>query len=107
MTDEAKAIAGRLRQVTSVLFDDYGDGTYAVEDYALAGKAADLIETQAREIERLKDAAIDAHDALVSAKAFIFKRHGTQNEARNEAIAKLRGILGEPSAALAGDSHDQ
>ena len=54
MTDEAKAVAKRLRQVSSVLFDDYGDGTHAVEDYALAGKAADLIETQAREIERLE-----------------------------------------------------
>ena len=53
MTDEAKALVERLRQVSSVLFDDYADGTYAVEDHAICGKAADLIETQARENERL------------------------------------------------------
>lgn len=65
MTDEAKALVERLRQVSSVLFDDYGDGTHAVEDYAICGKAANLIETQAREIERLREAlelALETHD---------------------------------------------
>ena len=84
MTDEAKALVERLRQVTSVLFDDYGDGTHAVEDYALAGKAADLIETQAREIERLRKALNDVTESYNHWTAVILAR-----------------------AALAGDSHDQ
>lgn len=61
-------------------------------------------EAQAGEIERLRDAAMDAHDALVSAKAFIFQKHGTQNPARNEAIDKLRAILGDPARAALGET---
>ena len=91
MTDEAKAIAGRLRQVTSVLFDDYGDGTHAVEDYALAGKAADLIETQAREIERLRYHLSGALDTLLDA----------------EVCSADCAHCNDARATLAGDSYDQ
>jgi hypothetical protein len=67
-------------------------------------EAADTIETQAAEIERLREAAMDAHDALVFAKAFIFQKHATQNRARNEAIDKLRAILGDPARAALGET---
>ena len=90
MTDEAKALVERLRQVSSVLFDDYGDGTHAVEDYALPGKAADLIETQSREIGRLREVLGFAMRTL---EAEGFREDGPT-------MTRIR-------AALAGDSHDQ
>ena len=100
MTDEAKAIADRLRQVSSVLFDDYGDGTHAVEDYALAGKAADLIETQAREIERLREALQDSARALDASNVLIHALSGAPSVMVETFAERTR-------AALAGTSHDQ
>ncbi|MGE8143023.1 hypothetical protein ACQKOE_13695 [Novosphingobium sp. NPDC080210] len=83
MTDEAKALVEQLRrwEVTSQLF----------------GKAADLIETQAREIERL-------HGALKQIAAPCIVRVGTdkQNYQRwrdlaTERVDFARAALGESS----------
>ena len=93
-TSRSGDLVERLRQVSSVLFDDYGDGTHAVEDYALPGKAADLIETQAREIERLREAC-DKADSLAD---HWFVEYETLRDGLIDILAR---------AALAGDSHDQ
>ena len=93
MTDEAKALVERLRQVSSVLFDDYGDGTHAVEDYALPGKAADLIETQACEIERLREALGDLIEAVQRRTADLGGYDGRFG--LNKSIVKARAALGE------------
>ena len=54
MTDEAKALVERLRE-GSVIRDD-GRGTTITRTTEAERAAADLIETQAREIERLRKA---------------------------------------------------
>ena len=67
----------------------------------LCNQAADRIEALTAEIEQLRDVAMDAHDALISAKAFILKKHGTKNPHRDETIEKLRTLLGDPPNDLA------
>ena len=64
-------------------------------------QAADRIEALIAENEQLRDVAMDAHDALISAKAFILKKHGTKNPHRDETIEKLRTLLGDPPNDLA------
>ena len=59
------------------------------------------IEALIAENEQLRDVAMDAHDALISAKAFILKKHGTKNPHRDETIEKLRTLLGDPPNDLA------
>ena len=78
MTDEAKALVEKLRDLQEPLHE---------WDYSAA---ADLIETQAREIERLRDTLIRISNLSPAVT------HGWAEEARQ--IAR---------AALAGDSHDQ
>ena len=77
MTDEAKALVAELRLNDSEIY------------LPLLGKAADLIETQAREIERLTEALTRISNLSPAVT------HGWAEEARQ--IAR---------AALAGDSHD-
>jgi hypothetical protein len=64
-------------------------------------QAADRIEELTDENEQLRDVAMDAHDALISARAFILKKHGTKNPHRDETIEKLRTLLGDPPNDLA------
>ena len=59
------------------------------------------IEALTAEVEQLRDVAMDAHDALISARAFILKKHGTKNPHRDETIEKLRTLLGDPPNDLA------
>ena len=56
MTDEAKALVERLRWGAWYYEDPFDGKAYASDDPL---EAADLIETQAREIERLRE-ALDA-----------------------------------------------
>jgi len=67
----------------------------------LCNQAADRIEALTTENEQLRDVAMDAHDALISARAFILKKHGTKNPHRDETIEKLRTLLGDPPNDLA------
>lgn len=53
MTDEAKALVERLRW-SHWYYEDAGENTSYTSEAPL--EAADLIETQAREIERLREA---------------------------------------------------
>ena len=78
MTDEAKALVDRLRW-SHWYYEDAGENTSYTSEAPL--EAADLIETQAREIERLT--------------LTVRKLQGNQ--------AALEAEI----AALAGDSHDQ
>ena len=104
MTDEAKALVERLR--INVPFE----APRCLE-------AADLIETQAREIERLR-LDVEAQEALqVSAYHAGLRagwNFGVSDDnagmqaamANTDHIKELRRIR-EARAALAGDSHDQ
>ena len=64
MTDEAKALVERLREEEIIQYCD--DGSYISRRFNRDGKeAADLIETQAREIKRLREALVNLQPALV------------------------------------------
>lgn len=93
MTDEAKALVDRLRNLIchgNLTCDTLGD----------CDAAADLIETQAREIERLRDAL------QFYARENSWKSCGMYMSGRpNPSSAEIdRGS--KARAALAGDSHD-
>jgi methyl-accepting chemotaxis protein len=99
MTDEAKALVERLRALhvwPQAVADGYADllTPRQIEKLYEVGRvsheAADLIETQAREIERLTKALTRISNLSPAVT------HGWAEEARQ--IAR---------AALAGDSHDQ
>lgn len=63
----------------------------SVRDWlARAGLAAHPSASPSAEVVEALQAA---HDALLSAKAFIFQKHGTQNPARNEAIELVSAAL--------------
>ena len=73
MTDEAKALVERLRWGAWYYEDPFDGKAYASDDPL---EAADLIETQAREIERLREALLKichhstdafAHDTAATA----------------------------------------
>ena len=85
MTDEAKALVERLRDTA------IQGARLALKNgrYASGHEAADLIETQAREIERLRE----ANQAAAECVAAMMKE-----------CARYRN---EIRAALAGDSHEQ
>jgi len=94
MTDEAKALVQRLRDdlPQTLIEKHWVDDNDAI--YKQREEAADLIETQAREIERLRVAISAALRCTPQA------RHG--------AIIYDCGAPWEIlTAALAGDSHDQ
>ena len=80
MTDEAKALVERLRWGAWYYEDPFDGKAYASDDPL---EAADLIETQAREIGRLRLAL-----GLI-------------------AVFGPEAVAGLANQALAGDSHDQ
>ena len=84
MTDEAKALVERLRYTEEHgIFTAHDNGMQA-----MPGEAADLIETQAREIERLS-----------------YALGCIANEDWNDmTVGSARDLA---RAALAGESHDQ
>ena len=92
MTDEAKALVEECRLDAkafreNTVYDSDGDPIRLIANADRLDQYADLIETQAREIERLR--------GVLALKDQYFK-----------GITKL-AALGETSAVLAGDSHDQ
>ena len=89
MTDEAKALVERLRWGAWYYEDPFDGKAYASDDPL---EAADLIETQAREIERLQA----AHREIVGL------RWNTLHQGCNVAHAAAK----ISRAALKGDSHD-
>ncbi len=99
MTDEAKALVERLR-------DDWPE--ILVEKHWMMDsdaidkqreEAADLIETQAREIERLREALQDSARALDASNVLIHALSGAPSVMVETFAERTR-------AALAGDSHD-
>ena len=91
MTDEAKALVERLEEWEWTLRAAYKGGDLGTDEPALLmGEAADLIETQAREIERLRD---------TPNRIWAEARDSEWDEGFNYAVKLFR-------AALAGDSHD-
>ena len=100
MTDKAKALVERLR-------DDWPE--ILVEKHWMMDsdaidkqreEAADLIETQAREIERLREALQDSARALDASNVLIHALSGAPSVMVETFAERTR-------AALAGDSHDQ
>ena len=107
MTDEAKALVERLRPTHLII----GEWQKAMTE------AADLIETQAREIERLR-LDVEAPEALQVSAYHAGLRAGwnfgvsDDNDGMQAAMADTAHIkelrrIREARAALAGDSHDQ
>ena len=102
MTDEAKALVERLRY-QGYLNSDNGDWGFRNPD---GPAAADLIETQAREIERLREALENignlSTNGCIKVDTPLGMYVGTPD-------AYAREIMGMPwrNTALAGDSHDQ
>ena len=95
MTDEAKALVERLRDdLPQTLIEKHW-----VDDHDAIDKqreeAADLIETQAREIERLRGLLREAEVKLADVQG----AYATKQYSAN--------LLTRIRAALAGDSHDQ
>ena len=90
MTDEAKALVERLRDdlPQTLIEKHWVDDHDAI--YKQREEAADLIETQAREIERLRE-------------ALGFSMRTLEAEGFSDDGPTLTRIR----AALAGDSHDQ
>ena len=95
MTDEAKALVERLRDdlPQTLIEKHWVDDHDAI--YKQREEAADLIETQAREIERLRGALRNIR-ALATKRQNVWGPDGCLTDIECFAIA-----------ALAGDSHDQ
>ena len=92
MTDEAKALVERLREVGRD--GVWKSGRNPTTAHPMCIKAADLIETQAREIERLREALRNIR-ALATKRQNVWGPDGCLTDIECFAIA-----------ALAGDSHD-
>ena len=90
MTDEAKALVEKLRDLQEPLHE---------WDYSAA---ADLIETQARENERLREALREVFEEWTGSEGFIPE---TAPEAYLLQLTKRMADIAR--AALAGDSHDK
>ena len=95
MTDKAKALVERLRDdlPQTLIEKHWVDDHDAI--YKQREEAADLIETQAREIERLRGALRNIR-ALATKRQNVWGPDGCLTDIECFAIA-----------ALAGDSHDQ
>ncbi len=96
MTDEAKALVEECRLDAkafreNTVYDSDGDPIRLIANADRLDQYADLIETQAREIERLREALRLLHDNIVAAWP---------------SLSEL-GPVANARAALAGDSHDQ
>ena len=94
MTDEAKALVERVETLPD---------THALPStLALLFDLRDCIETQAREIERLRE-------ALKTAEAWLdrWARHIGDCPGIDDCTCGLTRVRYEATTALAGDSHDQ
>ena len=116
MTDEAKALVEECRLDAkafreNTVYDSDGDPIRLIANADRLDQYADLIETQAREIERLTTILSAMNDTDVIARTM------AENERLREALVKATDcselaaiqiaratIVGR--AALAGDSHD-
>ena len=97
MTDEAKALVERLRW-SHWYYEDADENTSYTSEAPL--EAADLIETQAREIERLRGLVQGWHYLAVGPDEM--GDYYTQ-----KALIKASEPYASPALkALAGDSHD-
>ena len=90
MTDEAKALVEQLRW-GAWYYEDPFDGKAYASDAPL--EAADLIETQAREIERLRGVLGDLIEAVQRRTADLGGYDGRFG--LNKSIVKARAALGE------------
>ena len=91
MTDEAKALVEQLREVKD----------WWRQPGILAEQTADLIETQAREIERLRGAL------QFYARKYNWKSCGVYMCGHSNPSSAEIDRGNKARAALAGDSHDQ
>ena len=100
MTDEAKALVERLRDdlPQTLIEKHWVDDNDAI--YKQREEAADLIETQAREIERLR-AALQFYARENSWKSCGMYMSGRPNPSSAEINR------GDKARAALGDSHDQ
>ncbi len=123
MTDEAKALVERLRWGAWYYEDPFDGKAYASDDPL---EAADLIETQAREIERLREALVaEREENLWSAYAtgdvrgdewthlymsdgeWLVRQCGLDPKQGYYKAEQIRNAIPIAArAALAGDSHD-
>lgn len=99
MTDEAKALVERLRWGAWYYEDPFDGKAYASDDPL---EAADLIETQAREIERLREALREVFEGWAGSEGFI-----PETAPEGYLLQLTKRMADIARAALAGDSHDQ
>ena len=109
MTDEAKALVERLRWGAWYYEDPFDGKAYASDDPL---EAADLIETQSREIERLRVecefiASVTASPLINPLEVGFRHSPLTQRERETRYMEACAQAYQSARAALAGDSHDQ
>lgn len=109
MTDEAKALVEECRLDAkafreNTVYDSDGDPIRLIANADRLDQYADLIETQAREIERLR---IALHEIDIEAANTIPPDGKDAAFAALFRIAQIINPFRLPRAALAGDSHDQ
>ena len=115
MTDEAKALVEECRLDAkafreNTVYDSDGDPIRLIANANRLDQYADLIETQAREIERLREALIQYNDRLRST-AQIASRDGKETNWKSfrgqvqYTLAEYHELVKEARAAL-GESHD-
>ena len=102
MTDEAKALVDRLRDdlPQTLIEKHWVDDHDAI--YKQREEAADLIETQAREIERLREALREVFEGWAGSEGFI-----PETAPEGYLLQLTKRMADIARAALAGDSHDQ
>ena len=102
MTDEAKALVERLRgDWPEILVEKH----WMMDSDAIdkqREEAADLIETQAREIERLREALREVFEEWAGSEGFI-----PETAPEGYLLQLTKRMADIARAALAGDSHDQ
>ena len=98
MTDEAKALVERLRWGAWYYEDPFDGKAYASDDPL---EAADLIETQARENERLREALREVFEEWAGSEGFI-----PETAPEGYLLQLTKRMADIARAALAGDSHD-
>ena len=98
MTDEAKALVERLRWGAWYYEDPFDGKAYASDDPL---EAADLIETQARENERLREALREVFEEWAGSEGFI-----PETAPEGYLLQLTKRMADIARAAIAGDSHD-